>query len=56
MAGPAASMDWDNHRQTILDIYLTQDKSLGELMQFMKGNHGFVARQVTSHSSNRSQT
>ena len=41
-------MDWEKHKQAILEIYLTQDKSLSKLMPLMKRYHGFDATYVTS--------
>ncbi|KAI0381890.1 ankyrin [Hypomontagnella monticulosa] len=35
--------DWDQHKETILKLYLTDDLSIPELVQAMQEHHGFSA-------------
>jgi hypothetical protein len=38
-----ACIGWEEHKTTILNIYLMQDCSLNDLMGLMEKNHGFCA-------------
>ena len=39
--------DWESHKKTIEILYLTENKSLNEVMKTMEESHGFYARLVT---------
>jgi hypothetical protein len=39
----ASSSDWDTHRETIRDLYMTQKLSLKDVMEVMRNTHGFAA-------------
>ncbi|KAK4034669.1 ankyrin repeat-containing domain protein [Parachaetomium inaequale] len=36
-------LDWDKHEAEILDVFVTQDKPLKEVMEHMSNKHGFIA-------------
>ncbi len=44
------SSDWDSHKNTIKDLYLTQKLSLKDVTEIMKARHGFSATWVSSCS------
>lgn len=37
---------WEQHKATIRDLYLTQDKTLKDVISHMQETHGFRARLV----------
>jgi hypothetical protein len=39
-------LDWDRHTSTILDLFVTQNKTLNEVMVHMMEQHGFEATYV----------
>jgi hypothetical protein len=39
--------EWESHKKTIEILYLTQNKSLNEVMKAMEESHEFDARLVT---------
>lgn len=39
---------WEAHRETIGWLYCKQDKTLAEVMEIMRREHGFRARYVSS--------
>jgi hypothetical protein len=43
MAQEAQGLDWDKHEAEILDLFVTRNKTLKEVMTHMKGRHGVVA-------------
>lgn len=43
---PINKDDWGLHKKTILELYLDDDLTLGELADAMERNHGFIARYV----------
>lgn len=40
---PVGSRDWEHHRETIERLYVTDDRSLPEVVGMMTSLHGFVA-------------
>ena len=38
------TVDWDSHRQTILRLYIDENKPLHAVRKHMKEKHGFDAR------------
>jgi hypothetical protein len=38
------ALDWNSKREIIQQLYLTEDKTLGEVMRVMKMEHNFDAR------------
>jgi hypothetical protein len=36
-------LDWNKHEEEILDVFVTQDKPLKEVMEHMKSKYGFIA-------------
>lgn len=41
---------WESHRAELKNLYLDQGKNLGEVMTYMKENHGIVATLVSPPS------
>jgi hypothetical protein len=39
----AAETEWDNHQTTIRDLYLSERKTLNELIDIMASSKNFVA-------------
>ena len=42
-----ARLDWDKHDAEILDLFVTQNKTLSEVMKHMKERHSFEATSVS---------
>jgi hypothetical protein len=38
------ALDWSSKREIIQQLYLTEDRTLGEVMMVMKTEHNFDAR------------
>jgi hypothetical protein len=38
------ALDWNSKREIIQQLYLTEDKTLGEVMRVMKAEYNFGAR------------
>ena len=39
-------LDWDKHKSEMFDLFVTQNKTLNEVMAYMKAQHGFDATYV----------
>lgn len=46
-AQKAPGLDWGKHGAEILELFVTQNKTLKEVMRYMKERHGFVAKYVS---------
>jgi hypothetical protein len=40
---PVTAEDWEDHRALITQLYITENRSLKEVMRIMKENFGFAA-------------
>jgi hypothetical protein len=40
---PLSAQDWDEQRPNIQQLYLTEDRSLDDVIELMKTHHGFQA-------------
>ena len=43
-------LDWDKHEAEILDVFVTQDKPLKEVMEYMRNKYGFIATYAFAES------
>lgn len=48
---PKASINWDPYIQDVMSVYITQNKSAKETIQYLRENHGLEAPWVKSCSS-----
>jgi hypothetical protein len=46
----AMPLDWDRHEAKILDVFVTQDKPLKQVMEYMRNKHGFIATYACAES------
>jgi len=42
----AASLDWGKHKDEILDLLITQNKTVRQVMEYMEEEHNFKATYV----------
>lgn len=40
--------DWEPHKDTITHLYVDENKQVDEIIEYMRMNHGFAPRYVSS--------
>jgi hypothetical protein len=45
-----ATLDWDKHEGEIRDLFVSQEKTLNEVIEHMSKKHNFEARYIDPHS------
>lgn len=46
LAQDTPGLDWSKYEAEILELFVTRNKTLKEVVKYMKKRHGFVARYV----------